>query len=80
MAIKPSNTLKDMGFVEVMNNMGTIVYERKHITYKETLIFYCHLEYYDYYTVRNGVKKPISVSKQFHKLINDFIFKELFWK
>lgn len=80
MVIKPSMFIKDMGFVEVLNNMGTIVFERKHRTYKEVLIFYSHAEYYDYYSVRGDVKKPISVSKKFHKLINDYIFRELFWK
>lgn len=74
------NTLKEMGFIETVNNMGTIVYERKHITFTEILKFYCYTQHYEYYGKRNGKRGVLSIGKPFHDIIEHIIRKELYWK
>jgi DNA-binding transcriptional regulator YhcF (GntR family) len=74
------NTLKDMGFVEKVNNMGTIIYERNHMTFVETLVFHSYTQHYEYYGKREGKMGVLSISDSFHKVIDDIIKKELYWK
>lgn len=74
------DALIERGFVEVVNNMGTIIYERKHMTYTEVLSFHAYAKYYQYYGKRNGRKSVLSIGDEFHKIIDDIIRKELYWK
>lgn len=80
--MKPSDKLKQMGFVQVLNNMGTIIWHRVlSEQFTEVLEFNSHFTQYATY-VKSGklVTKLMMVNYELHKIIDEYLTKELWWK
>jgi hypothetical protein len=81
--MKPSEQLKEWGYVQEVNNMGTIIWVRssadKYI--RETLHFSFHNNpYYLAFVYIGTTKRPMEISVDFHNLLDEYIKKELYWK
>jgi hypothetical protein len=81
--MKPSEQLKAWGYVQEVNNMGTIIWVRssadKYI--RETLHFSSHgNSNYVAFVYIGTTKRPMEISFDFHKLLDDYMKKELYWK
>ena len=80
--MKPSEVLKTLGFEQVVNNMGTIIWEHKlSEQYTEVIEFNCRFEYYATYT-KSGkfVVKTMLIKRELHDAIHNYIAQELYWK
>ena len=80
--MKPSEKLKQLGFVQVLNNMGTIVWQ--HVLseqFTEVIEFNSHFNQYATY-VKSGknITKLMLLNYDLHKIIDEYIAKELYWK
>ena len=80
--MKPSEKLVLLGFKNIVNNMGTIIWERRTTEqYVDVLEFSSHgiLNYTAF--VRSGqfAIKRLLVSKELHDVIDEYIRKELWW-
>ena len=80
--MKPSEKLKQLGFVQVVNNMGTIVWN--HILseqFTEVIEFNNHFNQYATY-VKSGknITKLMLVNYALHQVIDEYIRTELYWK
>jgi hypothetical protein len=80
--MKPSEQLKSMGFINTVNNMGLIVWERRTSEqYLEVLEFNSSFTNYATF-IRSGkfVVKPFFMTYELHKVINAYMESELYWK
>ena len=78
----PSKQLQQLGFVQIMNNMGTIIWHRVlSEQFTEVLEFNSHFTQYATY-VRSGktISKLMMVNYELHKIIDEYLSKELYWK
>lgn len=74
------NLVEQYGFILQANNMGTITYYRQLFDYTELLSFDNRLQTYTYKKRYSNVDSVAVVSYRLHKIISEYIEKELYWK
>jgi hypothetical protein len=75
-----SKKLENLGFRLKSNNMGTIVWVKELMESAEYLVFENSFQFYTYKAKVAGREVPLVMSYEIHKIIDEYIKKELYWK